>query len=64
MTSDDQSDKSAVRTSISFTEEQYEAIQRTAKKKKVSVAWVVRDAVEQYFDSEAPLFASSKKKDN
>ena len=37
-----------VRASISFPPDLYETLQALAAQKKVSVAWVVRDAVEQY----------------
>ena len=39
---------SSVRASISFPADLYETIEELAKRKKVSMAWVVRDAVEQY----------------
>ena len=38
----------SVRASISFPPEIYEALEQLATQKKVSLAWVVRDAVEQY----------------
>ena len=38
----------SVRASISFPPDIYEALDHIAKKKKVSMAWVVRDAVERY----------------
>ena len=38
----------SVRASISFPPEMYEALVEFARKKKVSLAWVVRDAVERY----------------
>ena len=38
----------SVRASISFPPEMYEALEDFARKKKVSLAWVVRDAVERY----------------
>lgn len=37
-----------VRASISFPPGLYEALVELAKKKKVSLAWVVRDAAEKY----------------
>jgi predicted transcriptional regulator len=37
-----------IRTTISFPAELYETLQEIAKKKKVSLAWVVRDATERY----------------
>ena len=38
----------AVRASISFPPGIYETLEDIAKKKKVSLAWVVRDAAEKY----------------
>lgn len=37
-----------VRASISFPREIYVALEGAAKQKKVSLAWVVRDAAEKY----------------
>jgi predicted DNA-binding protein len=39
---------SAVRASISFPPDLYETLENLAKQKKVSLAWVVRDAAEKY----------------
>jgi metal-responsive CopG/Arc/MetJ family transcriptional regulator len=38
----------AVRASISFPPGLYETLEDIAKQKKVSLAWVVRDATERY----------------
>jgi predicted DNA-binding ribbon-helix-helix protein len=38
----------AVRASISFPPALYETLEEIAKEKKVSLAWVVRDAAERY----------------
>jgi metal-responsive CopG/Arc/MetJ family transcriptional regulator len=38
----------AVRASISFPPALYETLEQVAKQKKVSLAWVVRDAAEKY----------------
>ena len=43
------------RITISFTEEMYEELEKLAEKGKVSLAWVVRDAVEKYISEEYPL---------
>ena len=40
--------KAAVRASITFPPDLYEMLEEIAKKKKVSLAWVVRDAAERY----------------
>ena len=37
-----------IRASISFPPELYETLESIAKQKKVSLAWVVRDAAERY----------------
>jgi predicted DNA-binding protein len=42
---------SAVRASISFPPDLYEMLEKLAKQKKVSLAWVVRDAAEKYLDA-------------
>jgi predicted DNA-binding protein len=46
----------AVRASISFPAEIYETLEIIAKEKKVSLAWVVRDAAERYIAEKWPLF--------
>jgi metal-responsive CopG/Arc/MetJ family transcriptional regulator len=52
------SEKSAstVRATISFPHELYETLEKIAKQKKVSLAWVVRDAAERYLAEKWPLF--------
>jgi hypothetical protein len=47
---------SAVRATISFPPEVYETLEVIAKEKKVSLAWVVRDATEKYIADKWPLF--------
>jgi len=46
----------AVRASISFPPEVYETLEVIAKEKKVSLAWVVREAAEKYIADRWPLF--------
>jgi predicted transcriptional regulator len=48
--------ETAVRASISFPPQVYEGLEIIAREKKVSLAWVVRDAVEQYVGDRWPLF--------
>jgi metal-responsive CopG/Arc/MetJ family transcriptional regulator len=43
------------RASVSFPPEMYKTIEDLAKRKKVSIAWVVRDAVEKYVADQWPL---------
>ena len=50
-----------VRASVSFDAERYAELGRIAKDKKVSVAWVVREAVEQYIGAQWPLLAERPK---
>ncbi len=48
-----------VRASISFPPDIYETLETIAKEKKVSLAWVVREAAEKYIAERWPLFARS-----
>ena len=48
------------RTSVTFSAELYQTLGDLAKKKKVSVAWIVRDAAEKYVADQWPLFAKSQ----
>jgi len=45
-----------VRATISFPPDVYETLETIAKEKKVSLAWVVRDATEKYIADKWPLF--------
>lgn len=47
----------SVRLTISLSAEQHAYLERVAKRQRVSLAWVVRDAILRYMDAEAPLFA-------
>lgn len=49
-------ESAAVRASISFPPEVYETLEKIAKQKKVSLAWVVREAAEKYISDKWPLF--------
>lgn len=44
-----------VRASISFSEEQYQVLEKIATENKVSIAWVVRDAIDDYLKFKWPL---------
>jgi metal-responsive CopG/Arc/MetJ family transcriptional regulator len=48
---------SSVRATISFPCELHETLEEIAKQKKVSLAWVVRDATERYIADKWPLLA-------
>ncbi|MBI1788107.1 MAG: ribbon-helix-helix protein, CopG family [Acidobacteria bacterium] len=45
-----------VRATLSFPPEVYETLKSIAKQKKVSLAWVVREAAEKYIEEKWPLF--------
>jgi len=45
-----------VRLSVILPKDQHDELQDLANSKRVSLAWVVRDAVERYLDDQAPLF--------
>ena len=45
---------SCVRASISFPPDLYETLEELAKAKKVSLAWVIRDASEKYVADQRP----------
>lgn len=45
-----------VRATISFPPEIYQTLEGIARQKKVSLAWVVREASEQYIADKWPLF--------
>ena len=46
-----------VRATISFPPDIYETLETIAKEKKVSLAWVVREATEKYIVDKWPLLA-------
>ncbi len=52
--------KAAVRASITFPPDLHEALEKIARKKKVSLAWVVRDASERYVAEESSEAASPR----
>ena len=45
-----------IRASISFPSDTYCTLDDIAREKKVSLAWVVREACEQYISAKWPLF--------
>jgi len=50
----------SIRASISFPSEVYETLEIIAKEKKVSLAWVVREATEKYIADKWPLLAGHR----
>jgi predicted transcriptional regulator len=51
--------KKMPRATISFPPGVYEELERIAEAKKVSLAWVVREAVEKYIADQWPLFGGT-----
>jgi predicted DNA-binding protein len=51
-----QSEVATVRATISFPSELYQTLEDIARQKKVSLAWIVREASEQYIADKWPLF--------
>ena len=49
----------SIRATISFPSELYKTLEGIAREKKVSLAWVVREASEQYVVDKWPLFGKS-----
>jgi len=47
------------RASVTFPPDLYRTLEELAKKKKVSLAWIVREAAERYVADQTPLFAKS-----
>lgn len=50
-----QNEASSVRATISFPSDIYATLDEIAKQKKVSLAWVVREATEKYLADKWPL---------
>ena len=48
------------RASVSFPAELYATLERIAHEKKVSVAWIVREAAEKYVGDQWPLLEQNK----
>lgn len=49
-------ESSSIRATISFPSDLYQILEGVARQKKVSLAWVVREAAEQYIADKWPLF--------
>lgn len=52
--------QSKVRASISLPRGLHAELERIAREKKVSLAWVIRDAAEKYVADRWPLLSRSK----
>lgn len=53
-------DKSAHRLSVSLTAEQYRELSEIARKNRVSVAWVIREAIDRLLKEDMPLLHVGK----
>ncbi|MBV7380926.1 ribbon-helix-helix domain-containing protein [Maritimibacter dapengensis] len=53
-------DKSVHRLSVSLTAEQHREINEIARKNRVSVAWVVREAIDRLLKDDMPLLHVGK----
>jgi predicted DNA-binding protein len=51
---------SSSRASVTFPPDIYRTLEDLAKQKKVSIAWIVREAVEKYVSDLTPLFSARK----
>lgn len=49
--------QTGTRITVTVPPDHYEQVCRMAKGKKVSNAWIIRDAVEKHIETDAPLFA-------
>ena len=47
------------RASVTFPPDLYRDLENLAKKKKVSIAWIVREAAEKYVADQWPLFGGT-----
>lgn len=56
-----QTEKKTIRTTVSIPAEDHAELERIAEDKKVSVAWVVREAIDRYLTTEFPLRSGNRK---
>ncbi len=49
------------RITVSVPNSDYEHLQRVAASKRVSISWVVRDAIEKCQNADMPLFSKEEK---
>lgn len=54
-------EKSACRLSVSLTAEQHDRLAQIAQEHRVSIAWVVREAIERLLCEPKPLFRTAKR---
>lgn len=49
------------RASVTFPPDLYSTLEDLAKQKKVSIAWIVREATARYVEDQWPLFAGTRR---
>lgn len=52
--------QTGTRITVTVPPDHYQLVCRMAKVKKVSNAWIIRDAVEKYIQADTPLFAQKE----
>ena len=52
----------AIRASVSFPPDLYESLEEIARRKKVSLAWVIREAAERYAGDALPSWRAEANK--
>ena len=52
--------QTGTRITVTVPPDHYEQVCRMAIAKKVSNAWIIRDAVEKYIQADTPLFAGKE----
>ena len=52
--------KGTLRASVGFPQDLYRTLEKMARQKKVSLAWVVREAAEKYVADQTPLFGNGE----
>lgn len=60
LTPKDPEEKTPHRQSVSLTEEQHRQLSEIAKKNRVSVAWVIREAIDRLLKEDMPLLHVGK----
>lgn len=56
-----EAEKAAHRLSVSLTSEQHDRLAQIAQDHRVSIAWVVREAIERLLSEPTPLFRAPKR---
>jgi hypothetical protein len=56
----DTEDRSPHRQSVSLTEEQHRQLSEIARKNRVSIAWVIREAIDRLLKDDMPLLHVGK----